>query len=191
MPRPRKDNAPQKSRAEIVGILMELFRNRGYEAASLSDISEATGLGKSSLYYHFPGGKTDMAAAVMEMVAEWAQDHLIAPLHSGPREKRVDALLSGFDALYSGGRKPCVIAALAVDAPDATIMSALNGVLGDIATALEGALIDSGVDGNTAHRLALDSLSRIQGALVLSKTLDDPAAFSLALENIRSDLAAA
>src|ERR1700749_1985402 len=55
-----------KEKAEIVGRLFVVFQDRGYEGASLADLSQATGLGKSSLYHHFPRGKEQMAEAVLE-----------------------------------------------------------------------------------------------------------------------------
>ena len=47
MTEPAKHSA---SRDDIVRKLFDLFRHRGFEGAALSDISEATGLGRSSLY---------------------------------------------------------------------------------------------------------------------------------------------
>jgi len=46
--------------------LAEIFRTEGYDGASMSQISEATGLLRGSLYHHFPKGKEDMAKAAME-----------------------------------------------------------------------------------------------------------------------------
>lgn len=54
----------EKEKAQIVGRLFIVFRDHGYEGASLADLSRATKLGKSSLYHHFPRGKEQMAEAV-------------------------------------------------------------------------------------------------------------------------------
>ena len=45
------------SRADARPALAEAFRQYGFEGASLSMLSEATGLGNGSLYHFFPGGK--------------------------------------------------------------------------------------------------------------------------------------
>ena len=50
------------SREVVLERLLATFRDQGYDGASLAELSAATGLGKSSLYHHFPGGKVDMAA---------------------------------------------------------------------------------------------------------------------------------
>ncbi|TGQ06111.1 helix-turn-helix domain-containing protein, partial [Mesorhizobium sp. M00.F.Ca.ET.217.01.1.1] len=50
-------------RADLPSIIGEVFREHGYEGASLALIGAATGLGKGSLYHFFPGGKEEMARA--------------------------------------------------------------------------------------------------------------------------------
>ncbi|WP_164094666.1 TetR family transcriptional regulator, partial [Serratia marcescens] len=52
-------------RAALIPILGEVFREHGYEGASLAVIGARTGLGKGSLYHAFPGGKEEMASAVL------------------------------------------------------------------------------------------------------------------------------
>jgi AcrR family transcriptional regulator len=52
-----------------VPILLKLFRQFGYDGVTLSKISQATGLGKASLYHYFPGGKAEMAEVAGRSVA--------------------------------------------------------------------------------------------------------------------------
>jgi len=47
--------------AQLTDALTDVFRTYGYEGATLSRISEATGLQRASLYHRFPGGKEAMA----------------------------------------------------------------------------------------------------------------------------------
>ncbi len=54
-------------RADVLPQLAEVFRAHGYEGATLALISDATGLGKGSLYNFFPGGKQQMARAIYSM----------------------------------------------------------------------------------------------------------------------------
>jgi len=62
------------SRDEVVERLVGVFQRCGYDGASLSELSAATGLGRSSLYHHFPGGKEEMARAVIARVGAWMRD---------------------------------------------------------------------------------------------------------------------
>src|SRR5262245_15951748 len=98
-------------RDAVVAQLFEMFRRSGFEGVSISDVSEATGLGKSSLYHHFPGGKADMAAAVLEFARMWLEAEVVAPLAAeGTRAVRIDRMLAALDTLYGGGSKPCLLA---------------------------------------------------------------------------------
>ena len=58
-------------RPDAVLALANTFRLHGFEGASLSVISAETGLGKGSLYNFFPGGKEEMARAVLDEVNTW------------------------------------------------------------------------------------------------------------------------
>ena len=52
-------------REDLLPQVAEVFRESGYDGTSISRITEKTGLGKGSLYHFFPGGKAEMAAAVL------------------------------------------------------------------------------------------------------------------------------
>ncbi|MGE7434511.1 MULTISPECIES: TetR/AcrR family transcriptional regulator [Kitasatospora] len=53
-----------ETRAEILRVALKLFTEKGYEATSTRDLTEALGLTKSSLYYHFRN-KEDIVASLM------------------------------------------------------------------------------------------------------------------------------
>lgn len=58
-----------------------LFRRKGYDGVGLKEILSASGLPKGSLYYHFPGGKRELA----EAATLWAGQVV---------ERQVDRILS-------------------------------------------------------------------------------------------------
>ena len=55
-------------REELLLKLFSIFRRTGFDGATLSKISEETGLGKASLYHHFPAGKIQMVEDVLRFV---------------------------------------------------------------------------------------------------------------------------
>ena len=57
--------SPKVHDEKLIERLTSVFRIYGYEGASLSRIAEATGLQRASLYHRFPGGKEEMAEAVL------------------------------------------------------------------------------------------------------------------------------
>src|SRR5579863_9391767 len=92
-----------------------MFQDHGYEEASLADLSHATGLGKSSLYHHFPGGKEQMAEAVLEQGKTFIQTAVAVVAKSNESLKsRVRKIVAALDKLYASGKNPCVLGRLAV-----------------------------------------------------------------------------
>ncbi len=53
--------AETMSREQLISQLVDAFRLYGYDGASVSCLAKVTGLGKTNLYYYFPGGKAEMA----------------------------------------------------------------------------------------------------------------------------------
>ena len=64
----------------IIDRLSDVFRSQGYEGASLTKLSEATGLQRASLYYRFPGGKQEMAEAVLAQIDARIATGILGPL---------------------------------------------------------------------------------------------------------------
>ncbi|WP_158965381.1 TetR/AcrR family transcriptional regulator [Chachezhania sediminis] len=50
-----------ENRNALIRAAALLFRQRGYHGVALAEILKAADLPKGSLYYHFPGGKRDLA----------------------------------------------------------------------------------------------------------------------------------
>ena len=67
------------TREEILEIALDLFSVNGYEATSISQIADAVGIRKASLYSHF-GSKQEIMDSVMEMVLSGFDE---SPLLSG------------------------------------------------------------------------------------------------------------
>ena len=178
------------SRDEIVRKLFDLFRHRGFEGAALSDISEATGLGRSSLYHHFPGGKDEMVAAVADFAHGQVEQNILAPLAGeGPLADRVAAMLETTSAMYDCGREPCLVASLMVSpglAPDS--VGKVQAILNDWITALAAALEGAGLPAAEAKRRATAAIIDIQGALLVARASGDTGVFTDAMETARRDL---
>lgn len=175
-------------REQIVAALFDLFREAGFDGVSISDVSRATGLGKSSLYHHFPGGKEDMAAAVMAVVEAWLAERIEGPLAAGDRTQRIDAMLAAVEALFDGGTRPCIMASLLVGHPTGGLVKRLGSVLGRWIGALAGALEATGDAPEAARRKATAALVRIEGALIVARALGSEQPFREALSEVRADL---
>src|ERR1700685_4521550 len=105
--------APTTSRGEATARIFTVFRDRGFEGATRSEIARATGLGKSSLYHYFPNGKDDMVLAVFELLDQWLEENVLKPFHSpGTPAQRLRRMLRALDELHDGGRNACGLGAL-------------------------------------------------------------------------------
>lgn len=64
------------TREEILEAALDLFAVNGYEATSISQLADAVGIRKASLYSHF-AGKQDILDNVVETVLKGYADHSI------------------------------------------------------------------------------------------------------------------
>src|SRR6185437_6831736 len=49
------------TRSRMIHAAVELFRQRGYHATTFSDVVRESGAPRGSTYFHFPGGKAELA----------------------------------------------------------------------------------------------------------------------------------
>ncbi len=187
-----KSGQTTSSKEDIVAELFQLFRCGGYEGVSVGDISKATGLGKSSLYHHFPGGKSDMAAAVVTFARDWIGTHVLTPLkdEDQPLETRVDAMLDAARQLYGGGTSPCLVASMMVTADGKPADDKVGTILSDWIAAISAALQQCGIENKDADTRATDALIRIEGALLIARATNRIEVFEAALEQTRASLLA-
>jgi AcrR family transcriptional regulator len=173
-------------RSDAIGPLATVFRIHGFEGASLATISASTGLGKGSLYNFFPGGKEEMARAVLDDVAEWfrqnVNDVLTAP---GDPGERVDAMFEAVTGYFRANQFVCLFGAFALGQERPAFARQIDRYFADWVDALAQTLRDSGRQADEAAALALDVVAGIQGALVIARASDDPGAFDALLQRLR------
>src|SRR5258707_4502972 len=101
-------------RADVLPQLAEVFRAHGYEGATLALISDATGLGKGSLYNFFPGGKEQMAMEVLTSIDRWFVDNIYKPLRTStdPAKGIADMFAAGHH-YFPSRHRACLVGARA------------------------------------------------------------------------------
>ncbi|MBD2461442.1 TetR/AcrR family transcriptional regulator [Oscillatoria sp. FACHB-1407] len=174
-----------KSREETVKRLVGLFRQYGYEGATLTRISEATDLGRASLYHHFPGGKEEMAQAVLEYMEQWMEANIIEPLQqdSSPGD-RLQTMSATVNRLYSEGNTPCLLAVLTLGDSHTLFQQQVKAALNGWLEALAQVLIDAEIEPSEARTRAQNAILQIQGALILARGLGDTTPFQRTLEQL-------
>ncbi|EJZ20715.1 TetR/AcrR family transcriptional regulator [Rhizobium sp. Pop5] len=178
-------------RADIVPLLAEVFREFGYEGTSLSRITERTGMGKGSLYHFFPGGKEEMAAAVLADVDAWFEHAIYQPLRKGDAREAIAAMWVNVDEYFRSGGRICLVGAFALDETRARFSAAIGDYFLRWIDALRSALMRAGCPREEAQLFAEEAVAGIQGALVLSRALDDKRLFIRSLKALAKRLEAA
>lgn len=178
------------TRDDAVARIAEVFRQQGFDGASLSAITVASGLGKGSLYNYFPGGKDEMAEAVLVHVDAWFEREVYAPLREAtvPRAA-VAAMFAAVDGYFRSGQRICLVGAFALDATRDRFASAVQDYFARWIAALAACLKRGGA--RQSRALAESAVAGIQGALVLSRALDEPAAFTRQLRDLQERLLSA
>jgi len=183
--------APILSKDEVLDILLNVFRERGYEGASLAELSAATGLMKSSLYHHFPGGKVDMAEQVLAYLDDQLAATVYQPLRSTQAPaKKLAAMLDAVDAFYEGGRKACVYERLCASVDRAKFRRPLKRAFAAWMDAVETLCVEAGLSKSVARARAEDLVVRIEGALIVGVGADDFGVFTRTMKELRSSLLA-
>jgi len=171
-----------REKAEIVDRLFVVFRDRGYAAASLSDLSRATGLGKSSLYHHFPNGKEQMAEAVLEKGKAFIQSAVVDVAKSSePLRARIRKIIAALDQLYASGRNPCLLGGLATSEIGPGGRQLVREIFSLWTDGIAVLARESGMSQVRARHFAEDWIAQIQGSLILYAANGDCSAFERAM----------
>ncbi|HEY0220253.1 MAG TPA: TetR/AcrR family transcriptional regulator [Afipia sp.] len=176
-------------RGEILPLLAEVFRAHGYEGATLALLTEATGLGKGSLYHFFPGGKEQMAGEVLAEIDTWFDINVFVPLlKSNDPQRAIADMLTSVESYFRAGRRVCLIGVVALGASRDFFAQQVHSYFKRWGDALASALRRAGETPVSARRKSEDALLVIQGALVLARALDDPKVFSRAMADLKTRL---
>lgn len=168
----------------LVEALLDVFRSRGYEGATLSLLADVTGLKKSSLYHRFPAGKDDMVKAVVLYVSKLLHEHIITPLldSTAPADKRFNTMIDSINAFYNDGRKNCILNVLNLGNTCSEIKELLNEDYNDWLSAIIKIGEQIGLSTNDAELKAKHFLIVVEGALVIQRVTSNPTTFKNSLE---------
>jgi AcrR family transcriptional regulator len=105
---PRRAGA-DKRRPQILRAAAKLFQRQGYHATTMDDVAGAVKLNKATVYYHFPGGKTDLLFGINTTALDELLTRLEQSAAAGDAEDRLRRAID-------------VMVLMQVDFPDETIV---------------------------------------------------------------------
>ena len=111
------------------------MRERGLTGAGIQQVVSRSGAPIGSVYYHFPGGKNQLAAEALRIHGERARRLLESAFaQNTPVEQRLQSFFRGAAKSFQrqGAQKGCAIGAVLLDLK-------LPGLSGKEASAYEGA----------------------------------------------------
>ncbi|MDW3176804.1 MAG: nuclear transport factor 2 family protein [Acidimicrobiia bacterium] len=170
------------TRTELIDNMGEVFSRYGDEGASLTRLSTASGLRRSSLYHRFPGGKDEIVEAVLARATERYEGALAPAFADGPPRERAKQVAAGLNEYYGSGVKPCLLVSLTVS--DAEDRSMAGECIDAWADALMHIAADAGLTPEEADAAAMDAIAAIEGGLVIASTSGKTAAYERALETL-------
>jgi TetR/AcrR family transcriptional regulator, lmrAB and yxaGH operons repressor len=175
---------PDRSRAALIDTAALLFRRQGYAATGVNQILEAADVKAGSLYHHFPNGKQELAAAVVDTVGGDIERQLRTFLDSGaPVVDIVDGFIEFLAAgLASDHRDGCPVEPIATESVNASpqVREASARVFEGWCLAIADRLRADGWPQPDAKQTALAVIALIEGALILSRIAGDGAALDAA-----------
>lgn len=173
---------------EILTGLAKVFRSKGYEGASLKDLSEAAGLKKASLYHRFPNGKQEMADAVLNHISDWVDENIFNNLLDNDLtpENRLKKGLAGVRMLYDGGKEICIFRALSMQAGIELFEEQVKNGMNVWITNFKKLGLAFNLSHDEAENRAIQVLIELQGSLIVAKGLGELTVFENTLQKIEN-----
>jgi len=177
------------TRERILRTAVGLFQRQGYHATGLNQVLADAKAPKGSLYFHFPRGKEQLAAAaVVTGGAELADELRVALADSaGPADGLAAvARILGSRLTESGFRAGSPVATVALDAAGDSepIRAACARAYSSWGELLAGRLDAWGVPEQHRESLATTVIAALEGALLLARVKRDLAPLHEAAERI-------
>jgi TetR/AcrR family transcriptional repressor of lmrAB and yxaGH operons len=186
---------PDRSRAALLDSAALLFRRQGYAATGVNQILKSAEVKAGSLYHHFPDGKQELAAAVVDRVGGGIERRLRGFLDSDLAvadfvDAWIDLMTAG---LSSDQRDGCPIEPIATESVNASpqVRDASARVFGGWCLAVADRLRADGWPNEDADQTALAVIALLEGALILSRVAGNAAALSAAKAAARTLLSPA
>ncbi|WP_128102260.1 TetR/AcrR family transcriptional regulator [Paenibacillus sp. DCT19] len=177
-------------KSDVIPLVAEVFRELGYEGASLSKITARTRLSKGSLYYFFPGGKDEMAAEILAHIDQWFIKNIYEPLENNEPLAAIDHMWQEVDTYFKSGQRICLIGAFALDETRDRFAAVIRQYFVRWIEAFSAALVRAGISKETADQISEETIAGIQGGLILSRALHDESFFERSLANLSQRVSA-
>lgn len=160
---------------DIIKSALSVFKARGYHNTSMSDLAEACGLMKGSIYHYF-AGKEALMITVLEFLHQKYQERVFSIAYDEDKSaKEKMAIFRAFsEELFLHSPDGCLMGNIALEVSNThpEIIKVIRRFFDDWIAALSAIYADY-YDPIIAHQLAKQAVISIEGAIMLQKIYGD------------------
>jgi len=173
----------------MVAAARRLFRERGYNGTALSDVLVESDAPRGSVYYHFPGGKEEIAAEVTVLHAHKTVAIIDRAAETATTAAElIEAVVTELrdELVASDYRQGCAVAPIVLEATlsSPALHAAAQRGFNNVITTLARHLSALDIAEDRAVALATHTVVSFEGALILSKVMRSPDAFDAAIAGL-------
>src|SRR5580658_584184 len=147
-----------------------LLAKKGLQGASFSEILEASGAPRGSLYHHFPGGKDELVLAALEHAGNQALS-VLDRLSGKPAREVAEGFLALWRSVlarsdFSAG---CAVVAVTVAAESESLRARAADILRHWREKLATLFAAGGIPKKKARAIAASLVAACEGAVILAR----------------------
>lgn len=179
---PRKTDSKER----MVVAARRLFREHGYLGTALSDVVAESAAPRGSIYFHFPGGKEELATEVAVLHAADRIAHINRAAAATTTAAELIEMFVGQerdDLIASNYREGCAVAPIVIESTPASdqLSDVTRRAFQDLITTLAARLSEKGLPQAKATQLATNVWTSVEGALIVSRVSRSPEPFDMAI----------
>lgn len=174
------------SKERMITAARRLFRAHGYAGTALSDVVAESGGPRGSLYFHFPGGKEELAT---EVALLHAADVISQANRTASATHTAAEFVAGFlghirdSFVASDYTQGCAVAPIVLEATPVSqpLSEVTRRGFGDLIATVAARLEEKGVGHERARELGSLLFTTMEGALIVARALRSPEPFDSAI----------
>lgn len=166
-----------------------LFRRRGYEGVGVAELLSFSGAPRGSLYFHFPGGKEQIAIEAVTRAGETVREGIRARgAITNSVEDYIETAFAGWaeNLVASEYENGCIIALVGLEAASASpaLKTAADQAFASWEVELTAMGVSKGLDEKNAATFATAFICAVEGAIMMARTRNDTTPLMAARESM-------
>jgi len=183
-----EERVTNDSRKKMVESAAALIGSQGMNATSFSEVLADSGAPRGSIYFHFPGGKRELA----EDAIRWTSLQVTTHIRASAANSAAD-VLRHFVQLFqhvvdeTDGAAGCAVAGVTIDVPasDEQLLVVAREAFHSWVALLAEQLVNVGVAQDRANGVAMIAVAGVEGALILCRAERGSAPLDVVAEQLQ------